>query len=186
MGIPHNVGNFSASNLQSMSEPNVSSTLATTQSSFNGSKHDSSQNASGFSISEYLTKLAKGSEPTSQTNYSQAISHYANESMPPIGAAYSHPPPMQQGNTQQTGIQINPPPQNPPSNDANWWPRQQPSLPPHSTNPPPINSWSSDGDPPPVTSWPPPRPDIWSSSSIEQGSNSWQHSASQDPGNTIL
>merc|ERR1719189_1370165 len=100
--------------------------------------------------------------------------------MTSIGGAYLHPPPMPQANTQQTGIQMNPVPQNPPSSETSWWPRQQHSLPPHSTNPP-INSWSSDGDPPPVTSWPPPRPDIWSSGSIEQGSNTWQDSASQDP-----
>jgi hypothetical protein len=68
MSIPHNIGDFSASNIQSMSESNLSSTLTATKSSFNGSKHDSFQNSSGFSISEYLTKLAKGGEPTPSTS----------------------------------------------------------------------------------------------------------------------
>ena len=184
MNIPPSFGESSGSNIYSMSEANLSSTLPVAKGSFNGSIHDTSQNTSGFSISEYLTKLAKGAEPATQHYSHQTTSNYSNESMPAAVTNYSHPPPIPPTNTQQSSMQLNQVPQNASSTETNWWPRQEPPVPTHSTNPPPINAWSSDGDPPPATSWPPPRPDVWSSGQVEQQS-SWQHSSSQDPGKSV-
>ena len=159
-----------------MSKTNISN------SSGNGSKLETSQNSSGFSISEYLTKLAKGNDSLAHPNYQHgATSHYHNESIEPANSSYSHPPPLPQSARLQDSSQHSLVPQDRVLNEANWWPQQPPPLPPHATNPPPITSWSRDGDPPPVTSWPAPRPDVWSSANQDQSSN-WQQTAALDPG----
>ena len=183
-----------------MSEVNVnmSSTLSGTQSSASGPRHETPQNSSGFSISEYLTKLAKGGDSFSQQNYQQETgshtSHYKNDSLPSVSTSYSHPPPRPQSDVHHAGAQLNLVPPDSAPNETNWWMRQQPPLPPHSEpsnnlhiDPPPITSWSRDGDPPPAISWPAPRPDIWSSAATEQRDSTWQQqqSAALDPGKPL-
>ena len=168
------------SNVPSTLHPNMSSTLSATTNSANGSKRELSQSSSGFSISEYLTKLAKGGDAPSQQNYQQEtashLDHFGNESMSSINAAYAHPPPTQT-NAIGTSSQHRPITQ---SSDGNWWPRQQP--PPQRSNPPPLTAWSREGDPPPATSWPPPRPDVWSSGNTNERSANWGQSSTLDPG----
>ena len=158
----------------------MSSTLSATPNSANGSKHELSQSSSGFSISEYLTKLAKGGDAPSQQNYQQEtashLDQFGNDSMSSINAAYTRPPPTQ-NNAMGTGSQHGAMQQ---SSDGNWWPRQQP--PPQRSNPPPLTAWSREGDPPPATSWPPPRPDVWSSGNTNERSANWGQSSTLDPG----
>ena len=175
-----------------MSSLTTSAALSVTPSILSESRQETSQNSSGFSISEYLTKLAKGGDTTStgyQQNPTIHAGHYNSENLAATASSYSHPPPPPPTDSHHPNLPFN---RVPKETDTNFWLRQQPPLPPSSApnhnqhiEHPPITSWSRDGDPPPATSWPAPRPDIWSS---EHRSNSWQpQSAALDPGmNTIV
>ena len=186
-------------NPQTMSDTNISSTLSYTKTSVSGLKQESTQQSSGFSISEYLTKLAKGGDTFPQQNYQQGTgshaSHFNNDGLPSVSTSFSHPPPMPKPDAQLARSQLNPVPRDIESNEPNLWPRQQPPLTPHSApnnnlhlNAPPIAAWSQEGDPPPATSWPAPRPDVWSTATTEHRDNNWQQqqSAALDPGTRSL
>ena len=188
--MPHNFGELSTPNIQPITPTNSTAISSGSKRAANGSLQETSQNSSGFSISEYLTKLAKGGDSSSRQTLQQDttshINHYANEPIPPVSTPYSHPPPPPKPDTHHAGSQLNTLSQNPDASQSNWWPSQPPPLPPPSTNPPPITSWSREGDPPPATSWPPPRPDVWSSENTDRGSTNWQQSAALDPGILLM
>jgi len=116
-----------------------------------------------MSISEYLTKLASESGPSSQPQQSSYQSSSSSSYVPGIEAGHDQ---SYQADSSWNWMRQDSGPTNGAQNNSS----SQVTAPP--PPPPPISAWSADGNPPAATAWPAPRPNPWDSQQNQQ--QPWQ------------
>lgn len=157
---------------------NKSSVLAGNENSALCSQLETSQNSSGFSISDYLTKLAKNGDSLLHPSHQhEATNQYANFSTTPVNTPRSHPPLVSRQEIYQDSYKANTLSQGIVSRETNRGVRQEPLQ---LTTPHPATLWPKDRNLPPSNSCFE-TSDNRLSGNIGQRSFHWQQSTANDP-----